>query len=178
MILAGGRGSRMGGVDKGWVVYRGRPLVVWVREAVLPQVDTLVISANRSLDAYAALGHRVLPDSLPGYPGPLAGMLTAMRAVAEPWLLVVPCDVPHLPADLASRLHAAATAAGAPLAVAADGARTHPTCCLVRTTLADDLQAFLATGERAVWRWQARHAPAVADFPEGGFANVNTPDAV
>ncbi len=176
VVLAGGRGTRMGGVDKGWVDYRGRPLVAWVLDALASQVSEIVISANRTLDRYAATGHRVLPDTLPDYPGPLAGVLAAMRAVREPWLLVVPCDVPHLPADLAARLLDAARAADSPIAVAADPARVHHACFLARTALADDLAAYLARGERAVHRWQAAHRPAVARFDDAGFANFNRPE--
>lgn len=173
VVLAGGRGTRMGGVDKGWVAYRGRPLVEWVLEAAAPQVGEVVISANRTLDRYVATGHRVLPDSLPDFPGPLAGVLVAMRCVSANWLLVVPCDTPHLPGDLAARLLEGAHAAARPLAVAADKEYTHHTCFIVHTHLADDLAAYLARGERAVHRWQATHDPAVVHFAAEGFANVN-----
>lgn len=175
VVLAGGRGSRMGGVDKGWVAYRGRPLVEWVLDALRPQAGEIVISANRSLDRYAATGRRVLPDTLPDFPGPLAGVLAALRAVSTPWLLVVPCDTPHLPADLAARLLEAARAAQRPLAVAADDARTHHTCFVVQTALADDLAAALAEGERAVHRWQAKFDPVVVRFDAAGFVNLNRP---
>lgn len=175
VVLAGGQGRRMGGADKGLVDYRGRPLVEWVIAALVPQVGEIVISANRNLDVYAAYGRRVLPDSLPGFPGPLAGVLAALDAVTADWLLVAPCDTPHLPADLAARLLAAAHAAGSPIAVAADDARTHHTCFVARTDLVDDLAAFLARGERAVHRWQAAHHPAVVHFAAAGFANLNRP---
>lgn len=178
VVLAGGRGLRMGGADKGWVDYRGRPLIAWVLDTLTPQAADIAISANRNLDRYAATGRRVLPDSLPDYPGPLAGVLTAMRAVEAPWLLVVPCDTPHLPGDLAVRLLAAAREAGAALAVAADDARTHPTCFVARTTLADDLAAYLARGERAVHRWQTAHQPAVVRFDAAAFTNLNTFEAL
>lgn len=176
VVLAGGRGQRLGGADKGLVDYRGRPLVAWVLDALAPQAGEIVISANRNLERYAATGHRVLPDTLPGFPGPLAGVLAAMRAVAAPWLLVVPCDTPHLPHDLAARLLAAAVAAGAQIAVAADDARTHHVCFVVRTALADDLEAALARGERAVHRWQAAHRPVAVRFEAAGFANFNQPE--
>lgn len=175
VVLAGGRGQRLGGADKGLVDYRGRPLVAWVLDALAPQVDEIVISANRNLDRYAATGRRVLPDPLPGFPGPLAGVLAAMRAVDAPWLLVVPCDTPHLPPDLAMRLLAAARAAGTAVAVAADDERTHHTCFVARTGLEDDLEACLARGERAVHRWQAAHDPAVVWFDAAAFANLNRP---
>lgn len=175
VVLAGGQGRRMGGADKGLVEYRGRPLVTWVLDALAPQAGEILISANRNLDRYAATGHRVLPDTLPDFPGPLAGVLAAMRTVAAPWLLVVPCDTPHLPKELAMRLLAAARAADAPLAIAADDTRTHYTCFVVRTALADDLDGYLARGERAVHRWQAAHHPAVVSFDAAGFANFNRP---
>lgn len=163
----------MGGADKGLVDYRGRPLVEWVLAALAPQADEIVISANRNLDRYAATGHRVVPDTLPDFPGPLAGVLAALRAVEAAWLLVTPCDTPHLPSDLAARLLAAAHAAHTPLAVAADDARTHHICFVMRTDLANDLEATLARGERAVHRWQAQHPPAVVCFDAAGFANFN-----
>lgn len=165
----------MGGADKGLLDYRGRPLVAWTLAALAPQVGELVISANRNLERYAALGHRVLPDTLPDYPGPLAGVLAAMDAVQAPWLLVAPCDTPHLPADLAARLLDTARHAGAPLAVAADAQRTHHGCFVVRTDRRADLAAYLAGGERAVRGWQARLAPASVRFDAAGFVNVNHP---
>jgi molybdenum cofactor guanylyltransferase len=176
VVLAGGQGSRMGGADKGLIDYRGRLLVEWVLAAIAPQVDELVISANRNLDVYAALGHRVLPDSLPGFPGPLAGVLAALQAVAADWLLVVPCDTPHLPADLAARLLDGAKREQVPLAVAADALRTHHTCFIVRTGQREHLAAFLARGERAVRQWQAGLPSVLVAFDAAAFANLNRPE--
>ncbi|KAB2319873.1 molybdenum cofactor guanylyltransferase [Betaproteobacteria bacterium SCN1] len=176
VVLAGGRGLRMGGADKGLVDYRGRPLVAWVLDALAPQAGEILISANRNLERYAAFGHRVLPDTLPDFPGPLAGVLATLRAVATPWLLVAPCDTPHLPPDLGARLLGAARQAGTAIAVAADDTRTHPACFVVRTDLADDLAACLARGERAVRHWQAPHRPAMAYFDAAGFVNFNRPE--
>jgi molybdenum cofactor guanylyltransferase len=176
VILAGGQGSRMGGVDKGLVDYRGRPLIEWTLAAIAPQADELVISANRNLDAYARYGHRVLPDTLPDYPGPLAGVLAALTAVKAEWLLVVPCDTPHLPADLAARLRAAARKGNVPLAVAADLTRVHHTCFIVRTDQRVALAAFLARGERAVRRWQAELPSIQIQFDVAAFANLNRPE--
>ncbi|MGB9128090.1 MAG: molybdenum cofactor guanylyltransferase, partial [Thiobacillus sp.] len=96
VILAGGQGQRMGGADKGLIGYRGRPLIEWALAALSPQVGEILISANRNFETYAAYGHRVLPDTLPDFPGPLAGVLAALEAVNVDWLLVVPCDTPHL----------------------------------------------------------------------------------
>jgi molybdopterin-guanine dinucleotide biosynthesis protein A len=174
-ILAGGQGRRMGGADKGLLVYRDRPLIEWLLAALTPQVDEVVISANRNLIVYAAYGHRVVADTLPDFPGPLAGVLAALDAVDADWLLVAPCDTPHLPGDLAARLLAAAQQHTVPLAVAADDARTHPACFLVRTDQRDALAAFLARGERAVRHWQAKLAATTVRFDATGFRNVNRP---
>jgi len=176
VILAGGQGSRMGGVDKGLIDYRGRPLIEWTLAAIAPQVEELVISANRNLDVYAGYGRRVLPDTLPDYPGPLAGVLAALQAVNAEWLLVVPCDTPHLSADLAARLLAAARQENVPLAIAADDMYTHHTCFIVRTDQRDALAAFLARGERAVRRWQAELPFVEVRFDAAAFANLNRPE--
>lgn len=176
VILAGGQGRRMGGADKGLMDYRGRPLVEWVLAALEPQVAEIVISANRNLERYAAYGRRVLPDTLPDYPGPLAGVLAALQVVAEDWLLVVPCDTPHLPADLALRLLGAAQLEEVPLAVAADQERIHHSCFLVHADQREPLAAFLGRGERAVHRWQADLSSTTVRFDSAAFANVNRPD--
>ena len=168
----------MGGADKGLVDYRGRPLIEWALAALTPQVETIVISANRNLATYAAYGHRVLPDTLPEFPGPLAGVLTAMQTVEADWLMVVPCDTPHLPTDCVARLLGAAQAARVPLAVAADNARTHHTCFIVRTDQRDALAAFLARGERAVRHWQAGLPSATVLFDAACFANLNRAEDV
>lgn len=175
VVLAGGRGRRMGGVDKGLVEYRGRLLVEWVLEALKPQVGGIVISANRNLERYAAYGHRVLPDTLPDFPGPLAGVLAALDAVTSDWLLVVPCDTPHLPGDLAARLLSAAKAGAVALAIAADEVQVQHSCFLMRRDLREDLAAFLARGGHAVRRWQAGLPAAVVRFDAAGFANINSP---
>jgi molybdenum cofactor guanylyltransferase len=176
VILAGGQGRRMGGVDKGLVDYQGRPLIEWVLAALTPQVDEVVISANRNLDQYAAYGHRVLPDMLPDHPGPLAGVLAAMQAITTDWLAVVPCDTPHLPLDLAARLLDAAQRSGVPLAVAKDDMRTHHTCFIVRTNQRDTLIDYLARGERAVRHWQAGLPSTTVRFDAASLANLNYPE--
>lgn len=175
VILAGGAGRRMGGADKGLVAYQGRPLVEWVLDAVTPQVDEVVISANRNLERYARYGRRVLPDVLPDFPGPLAGVLAALDAVRTDWLLVTPCDTPHLPSDLALRLLGAAQLESVPLAVAEDAARVHHGCFVVRTDQRDNLAAFLARGERAVRHWQAGLSSTRVRFDAAAFANLNEP---
>jgi molybdopterin-guanine dinucleotide biosynthesis protein A len=176
VILAGGAGRRMGGADKGLVVYQGRPLIEWTLDALTPQVGEVVISANRNLERYAVYGRRVLPDALPDFPGPLAGVLTALDAVTAGWLLVVPCDTPHLPADLALRLLGAAEIEGVPLAVARDEHRIHHSCFLVRTDQRHTLAEYLARGERAVRHWQGGLSSTTVRFDAGAFANINRPD--
>jgi molybdopterin-guanine dinucleotide biosynthesis protein A len=178
VILAGGQGSRMGGVDKGLVEYQGRPLIEWALDALRPQVDEVVISANRNLETYAAYGPRVLPDTLPDFPGPLAGVLVALQRVTVDWLAVVPCDSPHLPSDLVARLLAAALREKVPLAVAADEQRMHHTCFIVRTDQRDALAVFLARGERAVRRWQAELPSTEVRFDAADFVNLNRPEDV
>lgn len=175
VVLAGGRGRRMGGVDKGLVDYRGRPLIAWSLAALAPQVDELVISANRNLDAYAAFGYRVLPDTLPGYPGPLAGVLAALDASSADWLLAAPCDAPNLPPDLVERLLDTARRQQTVLAVAADGARTHHSTFIMRHDQRDHLAAYLARGERAVRHWQAVLPAATVVFDAAALANCNVP---
>jgi molybdopterin-guanine dinucleotide biosynthesis protein A len=176
VVLAGGQGRRMGGADKGLIEYRGRPLIEWALAALAPQVDELVISANRNLEIYAAYGHRVLPDALPDYPGPLAGVLAALDAVNAEWLLVAPCDTPHLPADLVARLLDAAQRKNAVLAVAEDETRVHHSCFIVRADQRENLAAYLARGERAVRHWQAALSPVRVRFDPPSFANFNAPD--
>jgi molybdopterin-guanine dinucleotide biosynthesis protein A len=176
VVLAGGQGRRMGGADKGLLAYRGRPLIERMLAVLGPQADEVVISANRNTEAYAAYGCRVLPDTQPDYPGPLAGVLAAMQAVETDWLVVAPCDTPHLPADLVARLLSAARHANVPLAVAADDTRTHYTCFIVRTDQRDNLAKFLAEGERAVRHWQMGMPSTTVQFDAACFSNVNQPE--
>lgn len=174
VILAGGRGTRMDGADKGLVEYRLRPLIEWVLQAVRPQVCEVLISANRNIDVYAQYGCRVVQDTMPDYPGPLAGVLAAMEAVSTPWLLVAPCDSPNLPANLAKNLLEAAQAANTPIAVATDPQREHYTTMLVQTRLADSLRDYLQSGQRAVHAWQQSFNPARAMFAREELRNFNT----
>ncbi len=176
LILAGGQGRRMGGVDKGLVAFHDRPLVAHVRERLSGQVAEVLINANRSQARYASLADRVIEDAEGGFQGPLMGIYSGLRAAATPWLVVVPCDTPALPEDLVARL--VAGLGDADIAVACDGERLHPVVALIRTALADDLAAALAGGERKIDRWYARHAWRRVDFSDcpAAFANLNTDD--
>ena len=178
VVLAGGRGSRMGGEDKGWVMLNGRPMIEHVIARLQPQVGALFISANRNQERYAALGHRVVPDLLADYQGPLAGMASAMQSASTPYVVTVPCDSPLFGADLVARLAQALVGGDADIAVAHDGARPHPVFLLLKRSLLPSLLAFLDAGERKIDRWFARHRVATADFsdrPEA-FININDPD--
>lgn len=176
LILAGGQGQRMGGADKGLQRFHDRPLVEHVEARLAPQVSTLLISANRNLARYAALGHPVLQDDLPDYPGPLAGLLTGLAACTTPWLLSAPCDTPGLPLDLASRLLAGI--GEHKLAYPTVDGRAHPVFCLCHRSLALKLRAFLASGQRKVMRW-CDDAGGIAipfDDQPGAFLNMNSLD--
>lgn len=178
VILAGGRGSRMGGEDKGLVPLGGRTMVEHVAGRLRPQVGELLISANRNQERYAALGYRVVPDLVEGYQGPLAGMAAALRAATTPYVVTAPCDSPLIGADLVARLSRALLAEDADLAVAHDGDRAHPVFLLVKRSLASSLSAFLDSGERKIDRWFARHRVATATFADCAetFLNVNDPE--
>lgn len=176
VILAGGLGRRMGGVDKGLQELRGQPLVAWVVERFGPQVDELLINANQNSERYAAFGHRVVPDRIPAFAGPLAGLHAALTAAHHPLLVCVPCDSPFLPADLVSRLLQALTASGVDLAVARSGEQSQPVFCLCRREVLPSLGEFLGGGGRKVEEWQAtlrRIEVAFDDQPEA-FENLNT----
>jgi molybdopterin-guanine dinucleotide biosynthesis protein A len=175
LILAGGQGSRLGGQDKGLVAWQGRPLISHALERLAPQVDQLLISANRNRDAYAAFGWPVLADAVAGFAGPLAGILAGLHASRTPWLAVVPCDAPRLPVDLVARLLAEAITHNAPAAVAATVGRHQPTFCLCRRQLAPDLAAWLARDEHKLGAWLAHIGAIPVDFDADGFANLNEP---
>ena len=184
VVLAGGRGQRMGGVDKGLLLLAGRPLVARVLDRLQPQVGAVSISANRQVDSYAAFGHPVLADENGDFAGPLAGVLAALSACRTPWLLCVPCDAPMLPLDLAQRLHDAAAREEAVGAVACTGPgdgngllqQVQPTFLLLHQRLVLPLRETLARAERSVQRFAAAQGIVRVRFDdESAFANVNTP---
>ena len=184
LVLAGGRGMRMGGVDKGLQTLHGEPLAAHVLKRLAPQTGALLISANRHPEVYTALGApfgaKVLADTLPGFPGPLAGLLAGLRAAGTAYVLSAPCDTPGLPADLAAHLTQALSSHQADIAtvttIDAEGhVSLHPVFALLRTSLADDLAAFLDAGERKVRAWYARHKTVeVAFTDERAFYNINS----
>ncbi|MDA8384111.1 MAG: molybdenum cofactor guanylyltransferase [Betaproteobacteria bacterium] len=174
IILAGGRARRMGGLDKGLQPFCGRPLIASVLERLAPQVDELLISANRNLDRYALLGRPVLPDPTAEFRGPLEGVQRALSQARSPLLVSVPCDTPLLPQDLVERLRMALGAADA--AVATVGSQTQPVFALYRIEVLGSLLGYLAGGGRAIrtWHRQLRIAEAHFDDQSAAFTNVNT----
>ena len=180
LVLAGGRGSRMGGVDKGLQLHRGMPLAQHALLRLGAQVGRLMVSANRHLDAYASMGVPVWPDASADYPGPLAGLLAGLQHCETPFLVSVPCDTPDFPDDLVVRLAHALATHDADIAMAAivEGGelRTQPVFCLLKRELAQSLAAYLQSGERKVDRWTARHRCVPVRFDDAAaFFNANTP---
>lgn len=176
VILAGGLGRRMGGIDKGLQELRGQPMVHWVVDRLAPQVDELLINANQNGERYAAFGHRVVPDQIPDFAGPLAGLHAALSAATHPLVATAPCDSPFLPADLVSRLRAALTAANADLAVARTFDQPHPVFCLCRREVLPHLTEFLASGGRKIDRWYSTLNIVEVPFDDEAeaFENINT----
>jgi molybdopterin-guanine dinucleotide biosynthesis protein A len=179
VILAGGRGSRMGGVDKGLQNYHGMALALYTLLRLGPQVGHMMINANRNLGAYEAFGVPVWPDPVDDYAGPLAGFLAGLEHCETPLLLSVPCDTPNFPDDLAARLLAALDAEDAELAYAVtleDGKQqSHPVFCLMKSALAESLVAFLHGGGRKIDRWFMQHRAVAVPFADpAAFFNANT----
>jgi molybdopterin-guanine dinucleotide biosynthesis protein A len=189
LLLAGGRGSRMGGIDKGLQNFNGSPLAMHAVLRLGMQVGEVMINANRNLSAYESFGVPVWPDSLADYAGPLAGFLTGLERCETPYLLTVPCDTPLFPLDLASRLAEAMVADNAEIAMvcapeaAEPGAppvlRPQPVFCLLRTTLLESLVKFTQSGGRKIDAWTAQHRTVLVPFDRPGdapdaFFNANT----
>jgi len=188
LILAGGRGSRMGGVDKGLQNFNGIPLALHTLMRLGPQVQTVMVNANRNLSAYESFGTSVWPDASADFAGPLSGFLLGLERAETPYLLTVPCDTPRLPLDLAERLAAALVRDNADIAMAAAPEtdehghiqiRTQPVFCLIKIELSESLVKFTHAGGRKIDAWTAQHATVVVPFDAPSddplaFANVNT----
>jgi len=176
VILAGGLGTRMGGVDKGLQLLDGKALVKHVADRLAPQVDHLLINANRSKAEYAAFGYRLISDRIAGFAGPLAGLHAALADAETPLVLTAPCDSPKLPVDLVSRLHRALQTGSANLAIAKAAGRLHPVFCLCRRSLLPQLEAYLQDGGRKVAAWCAEMDALEVDFSDQSeaFSNFNT----
>ncbi len=176
LILAGGKGSRMGGVDKGLQPLRGRRLVDHVYERFAPQVGGIIINANQNHEEYKTFGVRVVSDAIGGYAGPLAGLHAGLSVSKRPFLASVPCDSPFLPADLVERLYRRLDESGTELAVAKTGDQPHPVFSLMRRGVLDHLGDFLKNGGRKIDAWYATLNVVEVGFddePEA-FSNINT----
>lgn len=176
VLLAGGEGRRMGGVDKGLVVFDGRPLAAHVLDRLAQQVDEVLINANRNRPAWQAFGYPVFGDDIPGHPGPLAGLHAALSRAAHALVVTVPCDAPFLPHDLVSRLARALQQADADVALAKALDQLHPVFCLCRREHLAHLDAYIAAGGRRVTGWyEGLRAVEVAfDDDAAAFLNLNT----
>jgi molybdopterin-guanine dinucleotide biosynthesis protein A len=174
VVLAGGQGRRMGGVDKGLQLLRGKPMAQWAIERLAPQVDEVLINCNQNLDAYARFGHRLVPDEIGGFAGPLAGLHAGLKAAAHPLVVSVPCDSPFLALDLVERLRK--EMGQCDLAVAKTGDQAHPVFSLVRKELAANLEAFLRAGGRKIDAWYASLRTVEVSFDDeaDAFRNINT----
>ncbi|HEX2829412.1 MAG TPA: molybdenum cofactor guanylyltransferase MobA [Burkholderiales bacterium] len=176
VVLAGGLGRRMGGVDKGLQPLRGRPMVQWVVERFAPQVEELLVNANQNAETYGRFGARVVPDEIGGFAGPLAGLHRGLTEARFDLVATVPCDSPFLPEDLVSRLRSALEAQGAELAVAKTGDQPHPVFCLCRKSVLAGLTAFLASGGRKIDAWYSALKVTEVTFDDEAeaFSNINT----
>ena len=188
LILAGGRGSRMGGVDKGLQNFNGIPLALHALMRLGPQVESVMVNANRNLSAYESFGSSVWPDASADFAGPLSGFLVGLERAETPYMLTVPCDTPRLPLDLAERLAAALVREDADIAMAAapetdDQGQTHirtqPVFCLMKIAMSESLVKFIHAGGRKIDAWTAQHKTVVVPFgalsdDPLAFANVNT----
>lgn len=178
LILAGGQARRMGGADKGLITLKGRPMISYIIDALRPQVETILINANRNISSYEEHGYPVIQDDIENFQGPLAGMVSGLRLCQSEYIATVPCDGPLLPDNYIEVLDLAASQAKSPISVGFDGHRLQPVYALIQRDLLPDLLEYLASGERKIDRWYDRHQYAQADFssrPEM-FTNINTPE--
>jgi molybdopterin-guanine dinucleotide biosynthesis protein A len=184
LILCGGKAERMGGVDKGLIKLKNKPLVTWVAEKLAPQVSCVSVNANRCIDEYEALRFKVLPDVIKGFAGPLAGFHAGLKNCKLPYLLVAPCDSPLLPNNLVHQLHKTLSEKNLDIVYAATSSKnpehliqTHPVFCLMKKDVLPSLEAFLDSGDRKIDRWFKKLKSSAFVFSdENAFSNINTPE--
>lgn len=176
VILAGGKGRRMEGRDKGLVPVVGGPLIGKVIDRIKPQVTRILISANRNIAEYSRFGFPVVEDSLDSFAGPLSGILSAMDLTDGDKLVVIPCDMPLVPDDIVNRLESCLSESGADVCCVREHDRLQPLVCILRTTLRDRLYTFLSQEKHKVRDWLQSQKLATLDYPEGNgrFININT----
>jgi len=178
VILAGGKGRRLEGQDKGLVIYKGKALIEHVIEHIQPQVGTIIINANRNHAIYEGYGYPAIGDEMSDFQGPLAGFATAMKAAKTDYILTLPCDGPTPPHDLVARMLTTLntiTDISNCITVAHDGERLQPVHALIPVALIDSLEAFLANGDRKIDLWYAKHKLVLVDFSDqpDAFFNIN-----
>lgn len=180
VILAGGQARRMGGEDKGLILFNNKPLIQYVINALQPQTDALIINANRNIEKYQAFSYAVITDTLDNFCGPLAGMLSAMQAVKTDYILTAPCDSPYVSPHLRQRMMESLLLNQADIAVAYDGERLQPVFCLIPCRLQADLEQYLAQGNRKIDLWFDQHTLAIVDFSDQAdtFINFNHPEDI
>lgn len=176
IILSGGRATRMGGIDKGLVKLRNKPFIAHVIERLKPQVDEILINANREFEQYQTFAYPVISDEHADFVGPLAGCYLGLKHAKHEYVLAVPCDSPFLPLDLVSRLMSALLAHNAQIAVAKSEGDTHPVFCFCKKEVLPSLEVYLASGGRKVSAWQKAQRYVEVDFTENAdaFVNLNT----
>ena len=176
IILAGGRATRMIGVDKGLVLLQKKPLITHVIARLQPQVDEILINANREIEQYQALGYQVLQDENTDFIGPLAGFSLGLQHAKHDYILTVPCDSPLLPLDLAQRLYSSMAASLMDIAVASSAGNTHPVFCLMKKSVLPSLLSYIEGGKRKVSTWQKSQQYVEVDFSDCAdtFVNLNT----
>ncbi len=176
VILAGGRGQRMAGADKGWVEYQGRPLIEHALSAIRPVVGQVIISANRNISEYQRLESRVVTDQESGFQGPLAGIFSALANIKTDYVLVMPCDAPGFDSIALHKLISELKSQpNLTVVIAGDGKQTQPVFMALKQSVKTDLEAFLATGQRKLMTWVRTQAFGVLEFEDPTlFVNLNT----
>ena len=176
IILAGGRARRMGGQDKGLIQLARKPMIEYVLNAIEPQVDAIIINANRNQKVYGKYGYPVVADQIGGYCGPLAGMASGLQAAKTPFIVTAPCDTPLIPDDLVHKLYSILQDEDAEICTAHANGRLQPVFTLMKSELLSSMLDFLNSGERKIDKWFEKHRLAIADFSEQPetFININS----
>ncbi len=176
IILAGGRARRMGGQDKGLIQLARKPMIEYVLNAIEPQVDAIIINANRNQKVYGKYGYPVVADQIGGYCGPLAGMASGLQAAKTPFIVTAPCDTPLIPDDLVHKLYSILQDEDAEICTAHANGRLQPVFTLMKSELLSSMLDFLNSGERKIDKWFEKHRLAIADFSEQAetFININS----
>ena len=180
VILAGGRARRMGGADKGLVLFNGKPLIEYVIDALEPQVGRLLINANRNHEKYRSYKFDVISDELKDYCGPLAGMACVLNEINTPYLVTAPCDTPFITDNLVKNLSSSIVHENTEISVAHNGERLQPVFCMIKKTLITSINEYLQNGGRKIDQWFEQHSLSIVDFSSHSecFENFNSKDEI